>query len=73
MEHPKRSFFKALSWRIFSFCLTVIIIFAYTRNIKQAIGVGAGIDIVKMALYYLHERLWNKTDFGRKKTQDYQI
>jgi len=73
MEHPKRSICKSLSWRIFSFFLTIIIIFAYTKNIKQAIGVGAGIDILKMVLYYFHERLWNKVNYGRHKPQDYQI
>jgi uncharacterized membrane protein len=73
MDHPKRSLCKSISWRIFSFFLTIAIIFAYTKNIKQAIGVGAGIDIVKMILYYFHERLWNKVDYGRHKPQDYQI
>ncbi len=73
MEHPKRSIAKSITWRIFSFLLTIAIIYAYTRNIKQAIGVGAGIDIVKMILYYLHERLWNKLRFGRQKASDYQI
>ncbi len=73
MEHPKRSLAKAISWRLFSFCLTIVIIYLYTKNIRQAIGVGAGIDIVKMILYYLHERLWNKSHFGRQKAQDYQI
>lgn len=64
---------KSVSWRLFSFMMTIFIIFAYTRKIGQAIGVGAGIDIVKMILYYYHERLWNKSDFGRKKTEDYEI
>lgn len=73
MEHPKRSVAKSITWRIFSFILTIIIIFAYTRNIGQAIGVGAGIDIIKMVLYYMHERLWNKIKFGRHKVDDYQI
>ncbi len=73
MEHRKRSLLKTISWRIFSFFLTIIIIYAYTKNIKQSIGVGAGIDIVKMFLYYLHERIWNKVKFGRAKPQDYQI
>lgn len=73
MDHPKRSLCKSISWRIFSFFLTIVIIFAYTKNMKQAIGVGAGIDIVKMILYYFHERLWNKVDYGRHKPQDYQI
>lgn len=73
MEHHKRSIAKSVTWRLFSFMLTVIIIFAYTKNIKQAISVGAGIDIVKMFLYYIHERLWNKSHFGRHKGEDYQI
>jgi len=73
MDHPKRSLAKSLTWRIFSFMLTVLIIYVYTKNIRQAIGVGAGIDIVKMVLYYMHERLWNKVHFGRKKVTDYQI
>ena len=73
MEHRKRSLLKTVSWRIFSFFLTIIIIYAYTRNIKQSIGVGAGIDIVKMFLYYLHERIWNKVKFGRGVPSDYQI
>ena len=73
MEHRKRSLMKTLSWRIFSFILTMLIIFAYTKNLKQAFCVGAGIDIVKMFLYYLHERMWNKVEFGRAKPVDYQI
>ena len=52
---------------------TVVIIYVYTKNIKQALGVGAGIDLTKLVLYYLHERLWNKVHFGRQKHQDYQI
>lgn len=73
MEHPKRSILKTLSWRSFSFVLTITIIYAYTKNIKQSVGVGAGIDIIKMILYYFHERIWNKVKFGRIKSQDYQI
>jgi len=73
MEHRKRSLLKSVSWRLFSFCLTILIIYAYTKNIKQSLGVGAGIDFIKMILYYVHERLWNKVKFGRQKEQDYQI
>jgi len=73
VEHPKRSMLKALSWRLFSFILTILIIYAYTKNVRQSIGVGAGIDLVKMFLYYFHERLWNRVKFGRHKVGDYQI
>lgn len=73
MEHPKRSILKSISWRLFSFMLTIIIIYLYTQNIGQAIGVGAGIDAVKIVLYYIHERLWNMSHFGRIKASDYEI
>jgi uncharacterized membrane protein len=73
MEHHTRSIAKSLTWRLFSFFLTVVIIFAYTRNIKQSLGVGFGIDLVKMVLYYMHERLWNRIRFGRQRVPDYQI
>ena len=73
IEHPKRSIVKALSWRIFCFFLTISIVYAYTRNIKQSIGVGVGVDGVKLILYYIHERIWNRFHFGRQKPSDYQI
>jgi len=73
MEHRKRSLCKTLSWRLFSFLLTVTIIYAYTKKLSQAISVGAGIDLVKMVLYYVHERIWNRVDFGRHEPTDYQI
>ena len=73
MEHHKRSIAKSITWRLFSFVLTVIIILAYTKNIGQALGVGAGIDLTKLVLYYFHERLWNKVHYGRHKPGDYEI
>ncbi|MFH1875971.1 MAG: DUF2061 domain-containing protein [Candidatus Omnitrophota bacterium] len=62
-----------MTWRLFSFFLHLIIIYLYTKNIKQTIGAALGIDIVKLILYYFHERLWNKTAFGRMHKEDYQI
>lgn len=73
MEHRKRSLLKTLSWRTFSFMLTVTILYAYTKDIRQSLGVGFGIDFVKMILYYYHERIWNKVHYGRRKIADYQI
>ncbi len=72
MDHPKRSLLKAVSWRFFGCISTIVIIYFYTRDIKEAVKVGVGIDLIKMLLYYLHERFWNKVRFGRAK-QDYQI
>ncbi len=73
MEHPKRSFVKALTWRFFGFVITTTIVFIYSRDLKEAFAVGVGVESIKFVLYYIHERVWNKMDFGRKKTPEYQI
>lgn len=73
MEHPKRSLVKALTWRVIAFLVTIIAVYIYTRDIKESLVVGIGANTVKIFLYYIHERIWNKVEYGRIKTPDYQI
>lgn len=64
-EKNYRSLIKALSWRLVGTMDTVVISFVITGRIKWAISIG-GIELfTKIALYYLHERIWNKIPFGR--------
>jgi len=73
LENKKRAIFKAITWRLFGFISTAVIVFVYSKNLKEALMVGAGIDGLKLFFYYLHERLWNRVQFGRTKTLEYQI
>ncbi len=73
MDHPKRSLAKAITWRIIAFLVTIIAIYIYTKDIKESLIVGIGANVVKIFLYYAHERIWNRVRFGRIKTPDYQI
>lgn len=73
MEHPKRSFFKALTWRGFGFLATLIIVLIYSKDIKEAFMVSGFVEGIKILLYYIHERFWNKLNFGRKRQPEYQI
>lgn len=73
MDHPKRSFFKALTWRGFGFFATLTIVLIYSKDIKEAFMVSGAVEAIKILLYYLHERFWNKLHFGRVKHPDYQI
>ena len=67
----KRSLYKALSWRILAsidtFILSLIII-NYSSN-KYSYDLAfyiASLEVVtKIIIYYLHERSWNKLQFGR--------
>jgi len=54
----KRSIIKAFTWRILATLTTTILVFIFTRNLTLA-GIVSFFDF--------HERVWNKTNWGRKK------
>lgn len=61
-----RSLLKAISWRFFGNLISFIIIYELTHNGKLAF-VASGIElVVKIVLYYAHERAWNKVKWGRE-------
>lgn len=69
-EKSYRSLIKSITWRITGSLDTTIISYLLTGDIKVAISIG-GIEIfTKIILYYLHERLWNKINFGKEKKSD---
>ena len=71
-----RSILKAISWRFVATTTTVLIVFAFTRKFNfserfsLSVGVGIADVILKLFLYYLHERIWGSVDFGRKKLKE---
>ncbi|MDH7563446.1 MAG: DUF2061 domain-containing protein [Candidatus Bathyarchaeota archaeon] len=38
-----------------------------TGNLTISLGVGFWEFVLKIVIYYLHERVWNFLDFGRRK------
>jgi len=74
-EKPYRSVVKAISWRTVGTIDTIIVSYFITGNLVMAASIGSIEVITKMALYYFHERAWNKISFGRVKEPvvDYQI
>ncbi len=74
IEKSSRSIIKTISWRATGTIDTIIISFFVTGEMTFALSIGAIELFTKMVLYYLHERLWNKINFGRIVTEeDYQI
>ncbi len=67
MDKPYRSIVKALSWRIAGTIDTMVISWIITRRLTFALTIGVVEVFTKMILYYLHERVWNKLEFGRVK------
>lgn len=57
-ESHLRSIVKAFSWRFVSTCTTFAIVYIVTGELSLATSI-AGVEVViKMILYYFHERVW---------------
>ncbi len=63
-EHHLRSVVKALTYRVAGSTLSAAIALAYTRKAGTALAVGGFDAIAKLVLFYAHERVWNRIDFG---------
>lgn len=61
-----RSIVKALSWRVLATLSTILIVYGFTHEFALSLGVGAVEVIVKLVLYYGHERLWLKIPLGSR-------
>lgn len=64
-ESNVRSFIKALSWRLFATATTMIIVYWITGELAIAKKIGILEFASKIAIYYLHERIWNIFKFGK--------
>ena len=61
----RRTLVKTLTWRILATTDTFLIAWLVTGHWDWA-GAIAGIEVMtKMGLYYLHERVWSKIQWGK--------
>ncbi|WP_206610988.1 DUF2061 domain-containing protein [Mariniphaga sediminis] len=65
IEKKRRSIVKTISWRTIGTIDTIIISWIVVGNVNFAVTIGGVELFTKMALYFLHERAWNKSNFGR--------
>ena len=63
-DRPARSFAKALSWRLTGSLDTILLSWLFTQQLTIAIAIGTTEIVTKIVLYYLHERLWSRVNFG---------
>ncbi|CAN0589743.1 unnamed protein product [Ectocarpus sp. 12 AP-2014] len=64
-ERPIRSVAKAVSWRIIGTLDTLLISYLLTGEVVVAASIASIDFITKMFLYFFHERLWNKINWGK--------
>jgi uncharacterized membrane protein len=73
MDSSSRSLAKAVSYRILGSTGTALIVLIFSGSLKLSLGAGALDMVLKITLYFLHERLWNYIPYGRPKRPEYEI
>ena len=64
-DQRQRSVAKAITWRGLATLRTIVIVYAFTRELAASLGIGLVEVVAKMALYYGHERAWGRIGWGR--------
>ena len=75
VESHYRSIVKAVSYRILGSSTTALIFYVLTGKGSLSIGAGALDMVLKIGVYFIHERIWNHINFGRstKAAPEYEI
>ena len=61
-----RSFMKALSYRVFGTLSSFVVVYAITGKAKLSALIAFWETVLKVGIYYWHERIWDKVKWGRK-------
>ena len=72
-ETNKRSIVKGISWRVVATTTTVIIVYLFFGRLDLAIAAGMIETVLKVGLYWAHERAWFKVQWGRKKIEPFNL
>ena len=68
-ESISRSALKAISWRLVGTLDTIVIAYFITGTITQALSIGFIEWGTKIVLYFFHERLWNRLQWGKNQVK----
>ena len=65
MDTIVRSLVKSITWRVLGVILLGIIVYAVTGDFKKMTIINILFHGIQIILYYFHERIWEKTSWGK--------
>ena len=68
-----RTLVKGFSWRFFATATTILIVYLFFGRLDLAIAAGVIETISKVALYYLHEKIWQRLKWGKKRIEPFNL
>jgi uncharacterized membrane protein len=66
-ETTRRSLVKTVTWRVTGSSAVFVIGWIFTGNLGLAGTIALVQLVVNTVLYYFHERIWNRVNWGRKR------
>ncbi len=72
-ETNKRSIVKGISWRVVATTTTIIIVYVFFGRLDLAIAAGLIETVLKVALYWGHEKIWQKVHWGKKRIDPFNL
>ena len=61
-----RSFIKAWTYRVFGTLTSFVVVYVITGNGTLSSLIAFWETVVKVGVYYWHERIWDRIGWGRK-------
>lgn len=72
-ETNTRSIVKGISWRIVATTTTIIIVYVFFGRLDLAIAAGLIETVLKVALYWGHEKVWQRVHWGKKRIEPFNL
>lgn len=60
-----RSWAKSFTWRALGVLILLPLTYIFTGKWESAAAVTLSFHVIRMVLYYYHERLWERVSWGR--------
>ena len=73
MESRKRSIVKALFWRVIGIIVLGAITWILTKDSQTTTSITLMFHTINLVLYYYHERLWERIDWGLLKMSELSV
>ncbi len=69
METHLRSVTKGISWRVIATLVTTVVVWCISREVSVALLAGLSDSLIKIGLFWWHERVWQAVAWGRQSIQ----
>jgi len=67
IDSKQRSFWKAITWRLFAIILLTVVTYITTGDIKFTTLITLWYHSIQVLMFFIHERLWNFIKWGKTK------